>query len=130
MIKYAFVVLILFGGYYYISRHASLESSLQYVEQHKDASWAPRANYTIGFIYHEREEYGKSKEAFTQLLTDYPTGQFAASGLFYLEDSAEYTHDWETAKTALDRYLEEYPDGKYIPLMRQRRELLRYQHGL
>jgi outer membrane protein assembly factor BamD (BamD/ComL family) len=130
MIKYTLVVLALFGGYYYISRHASLESSMKYVTEHKGASWAPRANYTIGFIYREREEHGKAQEAFTQLLTDYPTCQFAASGLFYLEDAAESTHDWGVAKTALDRYLEEYPDGKYIPIMRQRREMLRYQHGL
>jgi len=130
MIKYVMVVLALAGGYYYLSRHASLEASLQYVARHKGASWAPRANYAIGFIYHERDDCGKAKEAFTQLLTDYPTCQFAASGIFYLEDSAECTHDWDAAKTALDRYIEEYPDGKHIRIMRQRREMLRYQHGL
>ena len=130
MIKYVFIVLALFGGYYYLSRHVGLESSLQYVAKHKGDSWAPRANYTIGFVYYHREEYGKAKEAFTQLLTDYPTGQFAASGLFYLEDSAEYARDWETAKNALDRYIEEHPDGERIELVRKRRELLRYQHGL
>ena len=130
MIKYVIFVLALAGGYYYLSQHASLESGLQYVAQHKGASWAPRANYIIGFIYHQREEYGKAETAFTQLLTDYPTGQFAAQGLFYLEDSAEDVHDWDTAKTALDRYIEEYPDGQKIGLMRQRRELLHYQHGL
>jgi|GEM_PF-1979952 len=130
MIKYVIFVLALAGGYYYLSRNASLESGLQFVAQHKDSSWAPRANYTIGFIYHQREEYGKAEAAFTQLLTDYPTGQFTASGLFYLEDSAEYTRDWETAKTALDRYIEEYPDGREIGIMRQRRDLLHYHHGL
>jgi TolA-binding protein len=128
--RYILFVLALAGGYYYVSRHASLDSSLQYVEQHKGASWAPRANYTIGFLYHEREEYGKAEAAFSQLLTDYPTGQFTIQGLFYLEDSAEYLHDWDTAKTALDRYIEDYPDGHDIGLMRQRRDLLHYNHGI
>jgi TolA-binding protein len=130
MIKYVIFVLALAGGYYYLSRNASLESGLQYVAQHKGASWAPRANYAIGFIYHEREDYGKAEAAFTRLLTDYPTGQFTARALFYLEDSAEYAHDWDTAKTALDRYIEQCPDGHEIELMRQRRELLHYHHGL
>lgn len=130
MIKFVIVALALYGGYYYLSRHASMESSMQYVAQHKGASWAPRANYTIGRIYHQREEYGKAEAAFTQLLTDYPTGQFAARGLYFLEDSAESVKDWEAAKAALDRYIEEYPDGDKIRLMRQRREMLRYQHGL
>ncbi len=130
MIKYVLFVLAVAGGYYYLSRNASLESGLQYIEQHKGASWAPRANYTIGFIYHQREEYDKAETAFTQLLTDYPTGQFVARGLFYLEDSAEYVHDWAAAKTALDRYIDEYPDGHDVGLMRQRRDLLHYNHGL
>jgi TolA-binding protein len=128
--KYILFVLALAGGYYYLSQHASLESGLQYVGQHKGAAWAPRANFTIGLIYHQREDYGKAEAAFTQLLTDYPTGQFLASGLFYLEDSAEYVHDWDTAKTALDRYIEECPDGDRISLVRQRRDLLHYHHGL
>jgi TolA-binding protein len=130
MTRYVVFVLALAGGYYYLSRNASLEAGLQYAARHKDASWAPRADYTIGFIYHEREEYGKAEAAFTQLLTDYPTGQFTAPGLFYLEDSAEYIHDWDTAKTSLDRYIEDFPDGDKIGLVRQRRELLRYNHGL
>lgn len=130
MIKWGIIILALYGGCYYLSRHVSLDSSLKYAAQNKGASWAPRANYTIAFIYYQREEYGKSKEAFTQLLTDYPTGQFTARGLFYLEDSAEYTHDWETARNALDRYLEEFPEGKKIEIMRKRREMLRYQRGL
>jgi outer membrane protein assembly factor BamD (BamD/ComL family) len=130
MIKYVIFVLALAGGSYYFSHNFSLESSLRCVAQHKDASWAPRANYTIGFIYHQREDYGKAEEAFKQLLTDYPNSQFTARGLFYLEDSAEYAHDWDTAKTALDRYIEEYPDGHEIGLVRQRRDLLRYNHGL
>ena len=130
MIKYVVLVLVLAGGSYYLSRHASLDSSLQYVEQHKDASWAPRANFTIAFIYYEQEEYPKAQAAFTQLLTDYPTGQFTVRSLVYLETAAEYNHDWETAKTSLDRYLDEFSDGRDIALMRQRRELLRYNHGL
>ncbi|MCX5797871.1 MAG: tetratricopeptide repeat protein [Elusimicrobia bacterium] len=130
MMKYVLCVLALAGGYYYLSRHASLEASLQYVTQHKGASWAPRANYTIGWIYHQREEYGKAEAAFTQLLTDYPTGQFAAPALVYLEDSAESVKDWDAAKAALDRYIEEHPDGAEIKLMRERREMLHYHHGL
>jgi TolA-binding protein len=130
MIKWGFIVLALYGGYYYFGRHVSLDSSLRYVSRNKGASWAPRANYVIGFLYHQREEHDKAKAAFTQLLTDYPTCQFAAPGLFYLEDSAESTRDWQTAKEALERYLEEHPDGKKIEIMRKRREMLRYQRGL
>ncbi|MDD5629936.1 MAG: tetratricopeptide repeat protein [Elusimicrobia bacterium] len=129
MIKYLVVVLAVAGGFYAVSRHASLESGLQYVSQNKGAFWAPRASFTIGFIYYQREDYSKAKEVFTQLLTDYPTCQFAARGLFYLEDSAESIRDWDTAKAAADRYIEEHPTGDRIELMRRRQQMLRYQHG-
>jgi TolA-binding protein len=129
MIKWGLVVLALYGGYYYFSKHVSLDSSLKYVAQNKGASWAPRANYAIGFLYYQRDDHDKAKEAFTQLLTDYPTCQFAARGLFYLEGAAENIRDYATARASLDRYLEEFPEGKHIEIMRKRSEMLRYQHG-
>jgi len=129
MIKFLVLVLVLGGGFYYLTRSASLDSGMELVARHKDATWAPRANYAIALVYHQRGEYPKSQEAFTQLLTDYPTCQFAASGLFYLEDAAEYNHDWDTVKSALDRYASDYPDGPDFMLMQKRREVLRAQHG-
>jgi len=129
MIKYVLIVLALAGGCHYVSRHFKFDDSLEFVKRHKDASWAPRANYTIALIYHHRENYPKSQAAFTQLLTDYPTWQFMPKSLVYLYEAAEYNQDWETAKSALSRYIEEYPDGPDIALVRKRLELLKYHHG-
>ena len=129
MIKYIIVVLAIAGAYYGATRYMDLDKSLVFVSQHKSASWAPRANYTIGLVYYQGDQYGKAQAAFTQLLTDYPTCQFSARALFYLEDTAEYNHDWPVARQAIDRYMEEHPEGSDAQLLRKRGELLRYQHG-
>ena len=119
----------LYGGFYYVSKLYKFDDNMAYVKGHKGASWAPKANYYIGVIYYQREDYPKAQEAFTQLLTDYPTCQHAAKGLVYWEGAAEYNHDWGSARTALDRYIEEYPDGEDIDLMKKRSEMLKYRHG-
>ena len=127
--KYVLIILALAGGYYYVSRHVKFDDSLQYVRQHKAAFWAPRANYYIALSCHLREDYPRSQAAFTQLLTDYPAGPYAARGLVCLGEAADSNGDWDTAKQAFARYVEEHPDGPDIGIVRKRLEMLRYHHG-
>jgi len=130
MIRYVLLVLALAGGYYYLSRHCDMDRGLEYIAAHKTASWAPRAHYTVARITFEREQYPKAQALFTQHLADYATGQLTSQVLCYLEDSAEYNHDWPAAKAAIDRYIDEYPEGPKADLMKKRQELIRYEHGL
>jgi TolA-binding protein len=129
MKKFAFIALALWGCYYYSSRHLNLENSARFVSTHKNASWAPRAAYYIAVVYEQRENYPKAQEAFSQLLTDYPTCQYAPSALIKLDSAAENNADWETAKSSLVRYLEEFPDAPQKELATKRLEMLRYKHG-
>jgi TolA-binding protein len=128
--KFLFVVLALYGAYWYVAKHYEFHDTLAYAKKHPTASWAPATDYYVGLAYYQREDYHSSQEAFQQLLTDYPTCSYEASALFFLEDSAEYNHDWETAATAVNQYLEDFPKGKDIEIMTKRKELLHYQHGI
>jgi len=102
---------------------------LVYAQKHPAASWAQPADYYVGLVYYQRTDYPKAQEAFTQLLTDFPTGYYEESGLFYLEDSAEEIRDYNEARTRVQQYIDDFPNGKYIEVMRKRLELLNYQHG-
>jgi outer membrane protein assembly factor BamD (BamD/ComL family) len=132
MIKFILIILLLIGGGFFMSRKSSLESELKYVEEHKAAFWAPRAHYSIAWTYYYRGDYPEAQAAFEKFLADYdyPIPTYVDRVLFYLEDSAENNKDWEAAKAPLERYISQFPDGPDINLMRQRRENLRYQHGL
>jgi outer membrane protein assembly factor BamD (BamD/ComL family) len=130
MIKYVLIILALAGGYYYAGGHVGLDKALVYAEQHKGASWAPQARYYISVYYQQSEQYRKSQPAFSQMLTDYPTGPHASRSLLYLAEAAEQNLDWETARMALDRYMADFPNGPDIQLITTRRESLRNKHGI
>ena len=126
--KFILVVLALAGGYYYVSRHFEFNDTLVYAKKHPESRYAPAIDYYVGTIYYQRENYGKAQEAFTQLLTDFPTTQYAPTALERLSDAAEYNGDWQTAKDSLQRYVEEYPNGKDMQVVQKRLELLKYHH--
>jgi TolA-binding protein len=127
--KFLLVVLGLYGAWWYVSKHYEYHDTLAYAKKNPASAWAQPTDYYVGLAYYQRADYPHAQEAFTQLLTDYPTGHYQASGLFYLEDAAEYNRDWETANTMAKQYVEDFPDGKYVDVMRKKVELLHYQHG-
>ncbi|MFA6003435.1 MAG: tetratricopeptide repeat protein [Elusimicrobiota bacterium] len=129
MIKYIVLILAVAGGYYYVSRHCNLANAERLISEHKGASWAPRARYTVALFYDQREDYPKAQEAFTRLLSEYPTCQYVPSVLIHVDEVAQENQDWAAAKAALARYVEEFPEGKDIELARKRLEMLRYHHG-
>lgn len=129
MRNYTLIVLAIFGCYYYVTKKVKLDEPLAYASRYKRKSWAPAADYYIGLAYYQRTDYPHAQAAFTQLLTDHATSQYAPRGLMLLADSAEGTQDWTAAKDALARYLEEYPEGKDKDRAVKKLELLRYKHG-
>jgi len=130
MNTYIMVVALICGSYYYVSRHVHFHDSLAYAKKNPDPVWAPKIDYYVGMIYYRRSEYPLAQEAFTQLLTDYPTCQYAASALITLAGAAQENRDFKVARDALVRYVEEFPDGKDITVARKQLEIIKYRHGL
>ena len=129
MTKFVVFVLAVYGACYYVTKHYEFHDTLEYAKKHTEASYAPAIDYYVGLIYYQRAEYPKAQEAFTQLLTDFATtGYYAPKALPMMEDTAEYNRDWDAAKQASKDYIETYPNGKDIELMRKRLELANYQH--
>ena len=60
-------------------------SEFQFVER---VPWIPAfgIDYYVGLAYYQRAEFPKAQAAFQQLLTDYPTGPYAANGLLVTID--------------------------------------------
>ncbi|OGR87932.1 MAG: hypothetical protein A3J74_08985 [Elusimicrobia bacterium RIFCSPHIGHO2_02_FULL_57_9] len=128
MKRYIFFVLALYGAYYYYSRHFNFNRTLEYAQKNQKSMLAQPIRYYGGLAYYQSSQYPKAQEAFSQLLKDHPTGYYTMKALFYLEDTAELNRDWPAARQALERYVEEFPDGKHAELMRKRLEILNYQH--
>jgi TolA-binding protein len=124
MKKFYFFVVIVSAVYWYASRRFNFSDAMTYAQKHPSASWAPAVEYSVGMVYYQRGDYPKAQETFTQLLTDFPTGQYEARGLLRLSEAAEENRDWQTSKDAVTRYLEEFPDGPDRQIAQKRKELL------
>jgi TolA-binding protein len=127
-VKYLAIILVLYGAYYFANRHYQLHDALLYAKKHPEAKWAPALDYYVGTAYYLRDNHANSEEAFSQLLTDYPTCQYAPSAMVRLDDSAEENRHWDVARQALKQYVENYPDGRDIGIVRRKLELLNYNH--
>jgi TolA-binding protein len=124
MKKFYFFVVIASGVWWYASDRFNFSEALGYAQKHPAAAWAPAVEYSIGMVYYQRDDYQRAEDTFNQLLTDFPTGQYEARALLRLSESAEENRDYPTAKDAVARYLEEFPDGPDRQLAQTRKESL------
>lgn len=126
--KYILILLGLYGAYHYAGKKIDVPEPLAYAKKHPQAKWAPALDYYAGLYHYQRSDYPKAQQAFTQLLTDYPTCQYAPGALYRLGDAAEFNHDWGAAKEALERYVEEFPQERNADVARKKLDLLKYRH--
>lgn len=127
MKKLLIVVGALYGLYWYASVRFKFEDTLTYARRHPQAAWAPAADYYVGMVYLQRRDFPRSQRAFTQLLTDYPTGPYTARGLLRLSEAAAETSDWPVARESLERFVKEYPNHSGSRVAEQRLELIKYK---
>ena len=124
MKKFYFFILAASGVWWYASHRFNFSDTLVYAHKNLKASWAPATEYYVGVVYYQRADYQNSEDAFNMLLTDFPAGEYEARGLLRLSEAAEENRDFQTAKDAVARYLEEYPDGPEKAMAEKRREYL------
>jgi outer membrane protein assembly factor BamD (BamD/ComL family) len=124
MKKFYFLVMVVGGVWWYASHRFNFADTMVYAQKHSSASWAPALEYSVGMVYYEREDYPKAEEAFNQLLTDFATGEYQARGLLRLSEAAEDNRDYQMARDAANRYIEEYPDGPDRAIAERRKEHL------
>lgn len=124
MRKMIVMALICGGLWWYASRYFDFRDTLLVAQKYKSASWAPGAVYSVGLVYYQRGDYEMSRQAFTQLLTDYPTGQYAPRALLRMSEMAESTRDYESARQALKRFVAEFPQHAGMQIAEKRLELL------
>jgi len=124
MKKMIFLVVVVAGVWWYASKRFDFKDTLLVAKKHPSSSWAPTAVYSVGLVYYQRGEYEMSKQAFNQLLSDYPTGQYTPKTLLRLSEVAESTRDYEAARVSLKRFVEEYPQDPGMPIAQKRLELL------
>jgi outer membrane protein assembly factor BamD (BamD/ComL family) len=124
MKRFYFFIVFCSAVWWYASDRFNFGDALVYAQKHPAASWAPAVEYSVGLVYYQRDDFQKAEDTFNQLLTDFPTGQYEARALLRLSEAAEDNRDYPTAKDAVARYIEEFPDGPDRQLIERRKESL------
>lgn len=124
MKKLIFLALVVGGVWWYASKRFDFKDTLLVAKKYQSSSWSQTAVYSVGLVYYQRGDYEMSKQAFTQLLSDYPTGQYTPQALLRISEVAEDTRDYELARVSLKRFVEEYPRHSGQQIAQKRLELL------
>lgn len=133
MRAYLIFVVLAAGGYYAYQSYGEgkdlLYKAFEQAEKASNQTWTPQVEYYVGKAYYLRDNHPKAQEVLKELLTDYPTCQWAPKAYLHLGEAAETNMDWELAKSALAKYEELFPDGKEKEVVRQKLEMLKYKRG-
>jgi outer membrane protein assembly factor BamD (BamD/ComL family) len=122
--KKIYFFLLVLGGLWYAAHRCNFADVMAYSHKHADAVWAPKVEFAVGMVYYQRDDHPRAQEAFTQLLTDYPTGQYTARVLLRMSEMADDDRDWPGEKEYLDRFLTDFPEDPNRMIAVKRRELL------
>jgi TolA-binding protein len=128
MKKYILFILVLWGAYYGATRYGSAFNFLDFARNNPKDPWAESIDYDVGFLTYMKSDCVQSQKAFVQLLEDYPKTRHEESALFYLSDCARANMDMDTARLALQQYLQDFPRGPNNDVMQKRLEDLNNSH--
>lgn len=120
-------LLVLIGILYYVRTRYTLQDALALSRERPSPTVSPMVDYYAGMAYYMRDRYEPAVRAFTQLLTDYPTCQYAPRGLLRLGDSYERLSNWDGAREAYEKYMERFPEGRNIQLVRGKYEYIKFK---
>ena len=125
--KWFFILAVVVGLGFYVKSHYTFKDVLAYSKSHPDPAMSPKLDYYVGEAHYLRSEYPESAEAFEQLLSGYPTCQYAPKALVRLGTIYTDQRQWEKARAHLERYLEEYPNGPDNKIMQTKYDAVKFK---
>ena len=111
------------GGFWWRVRpYCNSNALLAIAHNHQKSYWASPLDYWVALICYQRSNYPGTQKALTQLVTDDPKGPYTARSLLRLSEVDMETHDWPSAREALDRFLQDFPDDPNRSIAEKRRQ--------
>lgn len=125
--KLFIIAFIAVGGFFYIKSHYTFHDVLAYTKKHPSPEWSPKIDYYIGTIQFLRDQPAESQFAYNQLLADYPTSYYTPKALFRLGTIHKDKSEWSLAREFYQRYIDEYPQGEDIELVKKQFEYIKFK---
>lgn len=121
------ILAVCIGAIAYVRSHYTLDDALRYAKKNPHSEFSEAVEYRIGSLYFMRAKYPQAIRAYRQLLTDYPTSQYAPKALLRLGDAELKMLRYAKAREAWEQYMEEYPNGPDIGIVRKKHEYNKFK---
>lgn len=125
--KFFIWVFIIIAAGVYISRNYTFQDVLAYENKHQDWTWGPKIDYYVGGGYFLRERFPEAAGAYEQLLTNYPTCQYAPYALYRLGTAYQNLERWDKARGAFEKYMEQFPQGTEVEMVNKKYEFIKFK---
>lgn len=127
MKKSAFVVGIFIGIFAYCHYKYTFQDTLQYARERNDEKWSPRITWYTGSYLWFRDRPEDSMVAYKQILTEYPTCQYAPKAMMRVADIYKNRNSYAEAKELYEKYLELYPEGQEVEVVKKKYEYVKFK---
>lgn len=125
--KWFFILAVLVGMCVYINSHYTMKDVLGYSKRHPNPDLSPKLDYYVGTAYYLKGKNPEAIEAYTQLLSDYPTTQYTPKALINLGSMYAEGSQWENSRTCYQKYIDDYPNGPDIGIARNAYENIKFK---
>jgi TolA-binding protein len=126
--KKAFIwIAVIVGIGVYINSRYTLDDALKYAKAHPDPKVSPAIDFYVGSLQYMRSEYPQALAAYEQMLTDYPTCQYAPKALLRVGTIYQERNEFQRAKDAYAKYIEQYPSGDSIDIVKKKFEYVQFK---
>lgn len=121
------ILAVIIGAIVYIRSHYTFEDALRYAKKNPHRSYSEKIEYRIASWQFMRAKYPKAARAYEQLLTQHPTSQYAPKALLRLGDAKLKMLRYKEATSAWAKYIEDYPDGPDIAIVKKKHEYNKFK---
>jgi outer membrane protein assembly factor BamD (BamD/ComL family) len=125
--KFFIWVGVIFAIFWGITTYVSLDDCLTYAAKNPHKPSSEKIAYYVGAVHYHKSRFPEAIAAYDQVLTDFPTGQYAPKALFRKGYSHKEIRQWSQAREAYMKYMKDYPDSKHFKLAEKRYEYVKFK---
>ena len=125
--RYIIVIVALAFGFQYFKKSYDLGDAYKWAQARPYHETRAKAIYYVGMAYYLKDDHEGTITAFNQLLADHPTCQYAPKALFRLGNAQRDLHHFEEARSAYEKYIEQFPSGSDIQAVQNNYEFVKFK---
>lgn len=127
MRKLIFIGAIVGGAWYYLKNNVDMEKTLAWAKARPVAADREKYVYYVGMIYYVKDKQPEAAAVFKEILTEEATGQYEAKALMRMARCYQETRSFEEARIAYERYIEMFPKGDDIEIVKNNYEFVKFK---